>query len=402
MEKSKGKKIIKGIFITFLVLVLVGGIGGGLWYLVEQKSHANTAGTADTAGAGSVEVMAQGEPRESADGAEPAENEGKGGTLKESESADTPESAIVESKETSESRETLESGETSESEEALESGEISESKETVESEEDVKESVETENDAETDTAETEDAKMQDAESESGSIESAESADSQENDNDESLWVSSNTRSFRAPNQMTGYERIMQDYGLPQDQGPAIEACFERLVFEGTNKDKVDWLNNQILALEDAYKAQVEAADLPMKQQELAEAGFSGALQYVPKTVESVYYGEGENISISYSWCWYEDGIENQCWDTLNVNLDTRKNIPLQEVLGVTLEEVKEQVITAVQEQCGVSRNRVKDIIYGMETFSYYFDADAVILCFDSYELGLAASSQQVVLPRNNP
>ena len=171
-----------------------------------------------------------------------------------------------------------------------------------------------------------------------------------------------------------------------------------MTFAGTNTDRTNWLNNQIQKLEDAYQKQVEDANLSAKQQELAEAGFSGILTYSPKTAESVYY-EGGVVSIAYQSVWYEDGIKHQSWDTLNVDTSTRKSIPLQDVLEMSLEETHETIIQALQSQYGVSRNRIKDIIQDKTEFSYYYDKDSLVVCFDSYELGLPNAEQQIILDR---
>lgn len=371
---NKGKKFIKGVLITLAVLVIVAAIGVLLWYVAKQNDKLPTIFT----GGQVVQTSAEAE----------------------SESAPETEESV----ETAESEETRQETETVQQTQGTE---IREAAETTPQETAV---IETEESAETATMETtvsgnevltvsgnEIAAVDHADN---NIEetSEENTASEESAEDISLWVSTAGGSIAKANEITGYDVEWDDFGLEEDQGPAITAKFEKLIFTGTNADRTNWLNNQIQKLEDAYRKQVEDASLSEKQQELAEAGFSGTLTYSPKTAEQVYF-EGSVASIVYQSVWYEDGIRHQCWDTLNVDTSTRKSIPLQDVLGMSLEETQEIIIQALQSQYGVSRNRVKDIIQDKTEFSYYYDKTAIQVCFDSYELGLPDAEQMISMSR---
>ena len=367
---NKGKKFLKGLLITLAVLVIVAAIGVLLWYVAKQNDKLPTIFT----GGQVVQTSA------------------------EAESESAPE--------TEESVETSESEETRQETETVQEPQVMETLETVETETAV---IETEESAETATMETTVSGNEvltvsgneiAAANHSNNIEETteETIASEEFAEDASLWVSTAGGTTTKTNEITGYEVEMDDFGLAEDQGPAITAEFARLTFAGTNTDRTNWLNNQIQKLEDAYQKQVEDANLSAKQQELAEAGFSGILTYSPKTAESVYY-EGGVVSIAYQSVWYEDGIKHQSWDTLNVDTSTRKSIPLQDVLEMSLEETHETIIQALQSQYGVSRNRIKDIIQDKTEFSYYYDKDSLVVCFDSYELGLPNAEQQIILDR---
>lgn len=371
---NKGKKFIKGVLITLAVLVIVAAIGVLLWYVAKQNDKLPTIFT----GGQVVQTSAEAE----------------------SESAPETEESV----ETAESEETRQETETVQQTQGTE---IREAAETTPQETAV---IETEESAETATMETtvsgnevltvsgnEIAAVDHADN---NIEetSEENTASEESAEDISLWVSTAGGSIAKANEITGYDVEWDDFGLEEDQGPAITAKFEKLIFTGTNADRTNWLNNQIQKLEDAYRKQVEDASLSEKQQELAEAGFSGTLTYSPKTAEQVYF-EGSVASIVYQSVWYEDGIRHQCWDTLNVDTSTRKSIPLQDVLGMSLEETQETIIQTLQSQYGVSRNRVKDIIQDKTEFSYYYDETAIQVCFDSYELGLPDAEQMISMSR---
>lgn len=371
---NKGKKFIKGVLITLAVLVIVAAIGVLLWYVAKQNDKLPTIFT----GGQVVQTSA------------------------EAESESAPE--------TEESVETAESEETRQETETVQETQGTEVRETAETTPQETTVIETEESAEAATMETtvsgnevltvsgnEIAAVDHADNKIEET-SEENTASEESAEDISLWVSTAGGSIAKANEITGYDVEWDDFGLEEDQGPAITAKFEKLIFTGTNADRTNWLNNQIQKLEDAYRKQVEDASLSEKQQELAEAGFSGTLTYSPKTAEQVYF-EGSVASIVYQSVWYEDGIRHQCWDTLNVDTSTRKSIPLQDVLGMSLEETQETIIQTLQSQYGVSRNRVKDIIQDKTEFSYYYDETAIQVCFDSYELGLPDAEQMISMSR---
>ena len=371
---NKGKKVLKGVLITLAVLVIVAAIGVLLWYVAKQNDKLPTIFT----GGQVVQTSA------------------------ETESESAPE--------TEESVETAESEETRQETETVQQTQGTEVRETAETTPQETAVIETEESAEAATMETtvsgnevltvsgnEIAAVDHADNKIEET-SGENTASEESAEDSSLWVSTAGDSIAKANEITGYDVEWDDFGLEEDQGPAITAKFEKLIFTGTNADRTNWLNNQIQKLEDAYRKQVEDASLSEKQQELAEAGFSGTLTYSPKTAEQVYF-EGSVASIVYQSVWYEDGIRHQCWDTLNVDTSTRKSIPLQDVLGMSLEETQEIIIQALQSQYGVSRNRVKDIIQDKTEFSYYYDETAIQVCFDSYELGLPDAEQMISMSR---
>ena len=367
---NKGKKFLKGLLITLAVLVIVAAIGVLLWYVAKQNDKLPTIFTGGQAVQTSAEAETESAP------------------------------------ETMESMETTESEETRQETETAQETQVMETLETVETETAV---IETEESAETAAMEntvsgnevlTVSGNEIAAANHSNNIEETteETTASEESAEDVSLWVSTAGGSIAKTNEITGYDVERDDFGLAEDQGPAIVAEFEKLTFAGTNADRTNWLNNQIQKLEDAYQKQVEDANLSEKQQELAEAGFSGTLTYSPKTAEFVHY-EGSIVSIAYESVWYEDGIRHQSWDTLNVDTSTRKSVPLQDVLGMSLEETQETMIRALQSQYGVSRNRVKDIIQGKTEFSYYYDEATIQVCFDSYELGLPDAEQMISMSR---
>lgn len=374
---NKGKKFIKGVLITLAVIVIVAAIGVLLWYVAKQNDKLPTIFTGGQVVQTSAEAESESAPEteESVETAESEEARQETETVQQTQATEVRETAETTSEETAETAviETEESAETVTMETTVSGNEVL----TVSGNE-----IAAVDHADNNIEET----------------SEENTASEESAEDISLWVSTAGGSIAKANEITGYDVEWDDFGLEEDQGPAITAKFEKLIFTGTNADRTNWLNNQIQKLEDAYRKQVEDASLSEKQQELAEAGFSGTLTYSPKTAEQVYF-EGSVASIVYQSVWYEDGIRHQCWDTLNVDTSTRKSIPLQDVLGMSLEETQEIIIQTLQSQYGVSRNRVKDIIQDKTEFSYYYDETAIQVCFDSYELGLPDAEQMISMSR---
>lgn len=374
---NKGKKFIKGVLITLAVLVIVAAIGVLLWYVAKQNDKLPTIFTGGQVVQTSAEAESESAPEteESVETAESEETRQQTETVQQTQATEVRETAETTSEETAETAviETEESAETVTMETTVSGNEVL----TVSGNE-----IAAVDHADNNIEET----------------SEENTASEESAEDISLWVSTAGGSIAKANEITGYDVEWDDFGLEEDQGPAITAKFEKLIFTGTNADRTNWLNNQIQKLEDAYRKQVEDASLSEKQQELAEAGFSGTLAYSPKTAEQVYF-EGSVASIVYQSVWYEDGIRHQCWDTLNVDTSTRKSIPLQDVLGMSLEETQETIIQTLQSQYGVSRNRVKNIIQDKTEFSYYYDDTTIQVCFDSYELGLPDAEQMISMSR---
>ncbi len=374
---NKGKKFIKGVLITLAVLVIVAAIGILLWYVAKQNDKLPTIFTGGQGVQTSAEAESESAPEteESVETAESEETRQETETVQQTQGTEVRETAETTPEETAETAviETEESAETATMETTVSGNEVL----TVSGNE-----IAAVDHADNNIEET----------------SEENTASEESAEDISLWVSTAGGSIAKANEITGYDVEWDDFGLEEDQGPAITAKFEKLIFTGTNADRTNWLNNQIQKLEDAYRKQVEDASLSEKQQELAEAGFSGTLTYSPKTAEQVYF-EGSVASIVYQSVWYEDGIRHQCWDTLNVDTSTRKSIPLQDVLGMSLEETQEIIIQTLQSQYGVSRNRIKDIIQDKTEFSYYYDETAIQVCFDSYELGLPDAEQMISMSR---
>ena len=371
---NKGKKFIKGVLITLAVLVIVAAIGVLLWYVAKQNDKLPTIFTGGQVVQTSAEAESESAP-ETEETAESEETRQETETVQQTQATEVRETSETTPEETAETAviETEESAETATMETTVSGNEVL----TVSGNE-----IAAVDHADNNIEET----------------SEENTASEESAEDISLWVSTAGGSIAKANEITGYDVEWDDFGLEEDQGPAITAKFEKLIFTGTNADRTNWLNNQIQKLEDAYRKQVEDASLSEKQQELAEAGFSGTLTYSPKTAGQVYF-EGSVASIVYQSVWYEDGIRHQCWDTLNVDTSTRKSIPLQDVLGMSLEETQETIIQTLQSQYGVSRNRVKDIIQDKTEFSYYYDETAIQVCFDSYELGLPDAEQMISMSR---
>lgn len=373
---NKGKKFLKGLLITLAVLVIVAAIGVLLWYVAKQNDKLPTIFTGGQAVQTSAGTESESVPEteESVETAEGEETRQETETAQETQTVEVQETAETTTEETAETAviETEESAETATMETTVSGNEVL----TISGNE-IAAADNANNIEET---------------------SEETTVNEESAEDVSLWVSTSGGVTAKTNEITGYDVEWDDFGLEEDQGPAITAEFEKLIFTGTNADRTNWLNNQIQKLEDAYQKQVEDANLSEKQQELAEAGFSGTLTYSPKTAEFVHY-EGSIVSIAYQSVWYEDGIRHQSWDTLNVDTSTRKSVPLQDVLGMSLEETQEAVIQALQSQYGVSRNRVKDIVQGKTEFSYFYDEATIQVYFDSYELGLPDAEQVISMSR---
>ena len=232
---NKGKKFIKGVLITLAVLVIVAAIGVLLWYVAKQNDKLPTIFTGGQVVQTSAEAESESAPdtEESVETAESEETRQETETVQETQATEVRETAETTPQETA-VIETEESAEAATMETTVSGNEVL----TVSGNE-----IAAVDHADNNIEET----------------SGENTASEESAEDISLWVSTAGGSIAKANEITGYDVEWDDFGLEEDQGPAITAKFEKLIFTGTNADRTNWLNNQVQKLEDAYRKQVEDA-----------------------------------------------------------------------------------------------------------------------------------------------
>ena len=198
------------------------------------------------------------------------------------------------------------------------------------------------------------------------------------------------------NKITGYRKQKDDFSASRD-GATVNAFFERVTFEGNDETGIDWLNQQIIDLENSYKDNLDPVEEELVN--LLESPYGETeWDYEPHSVESVYYNEAGDVSVGYGWYWYMGGVSNSGWQSVNCNLYTRKIYSLADVLGVDWETARRQVRQALIDQAGFEEGYVE-----IEKIPYnpvfYFDENTVTVCFESYSLDQGPGGVQVTLPR---
>lgn len=150
--------------------------------------------------------------------------------------------------------------------------------------------------------------------------------------------------YRASYRITGYTTEKDDFSVSAND-KTIHAYFEKIIFEGAQSQRIDWLNRQVEALEASYQA--DLGDLEEELQDLQDFS-DNEWYYQPMDIYSVYYDENGNISIGYIWHWYMGGVTSTGWSCLNYDLKSQTELSLWEVLGVNyntaLQMVKEALL----------------------------------------------------------
>ncbi len=198
------------------------------------------------------------------------------------------------------------------------------------------------------------------------------------------------------NKITGYRKQKDDFSASRD-GATVNAFFERVIFEGNNETGINWLNQQIIDLENSYKDNLDPVEEELDN--LLESPYEETeWDYEPHSVESVYYNEAGDVSVGYGWYWYMGGVSNSGWQSVNCNVYTRKIYSFADILGVDWETARRQLRRALIDQAGFEEEYldIEKIPYNPV---FYFDEDTVTVCFESYSLDQGPGGMQVTLPR---
>lgn len=198
------------------------------------------------------------------------------------------------------------------------------------------------------------------------------------------------------NHITDFKKQKDDFSASRD-GATVNAFFERIIFEGNDETGINWLNQQIVDLENSYKDNLDPVEEELDN--LLESPYGETeWDYEPHSVESVYYNEAGDVSVGYGWYWYMGGVSNSGWQSVNCNLYTRKVYSFADVLGVDWETARRQVRQALIDQAGFEEEYldIEKIPYNPV---FYFDEDSVTVCFESYSLDQGPGGVQVTLSR---
>lgn len=186
--------------------------------------------------------------------------------------------------------------------------------------------------------------------------------------------------YRKSYQITGYATQRDDFSVSAD-GRTIHAYFDRIIFQGTEASRVDWLNRQVEALEASYRADLSELDDLLRG--LQASDWDEEWYYQPMTIESVYHDADGTVSICYGWYWYLGGVVNTGWNCLNYDLESQTELPLWEALGVdhdtALRMVRQALLTEFGDVLGQDLERMN--LYGLD---FYVTKDQVVIVVNPY------------------
>lgn len=120
-------------------------------------------------------------------------------------------------------------------------------------------------------------------------------------------------------------------------------------------------------------------------------------QYYYKTTCKVTYNKNNVISVAMTWKWYAGGACNEGSYGFNYNLETGKKLGYKDVISGN---AKTKILEAVKkylEKNAPNNTTTYDIVRNMKSFKFYFKANKVYICFESYELDLGASAHKIVV-----
>lgn len=201
--------------------------------------------------------------------------------------------------------------------------------------------------------------------------------------------------YRASCRITGYTTEKDDFSVSANE-KTIHAYFDRIIFEGAQPQRIDWLNRQVEALEASYQA-----DLGYLEEELQELqDFSDDEWYhQPMDIYSVYYDENGNVSIGYIWYWYMGGVTSTGWSCLNYDLESQTELSLCEILGMDYDTAFQVVKEALLlEYDYMSEEALEELnLYDLE---FCVTEDQVLVVANPYTFnGQGCMSFRVTLPR---
>lgn len=202
--------------------------------------------------------------------------------------------------------------------------------------------------------------------------------------------------YRASYRITGYTTEKDDFSVSANE-KTIHAYFEKIIFEGAQSQRIDWLNRQVEALEASYQA--ELVDLEEELQRLQDFG-DDEWYYQPMDIYSVYYDENGNVSIGYGWYWYLGGVTSTGWSCLNYDLESQTELSLWEVLGVDYDTALQMVRDAMLAEFGDVLEDLDRQIKGLYQFDFCFTEDQVSILVNPYTFnGQGCIGLWVAMPR---
>lgn len=221
-----------------------------------------------------------------------------------------------------------------------------------------------------------------------------SAGDEEYETPASASISSETEDDEIIAGIEAYKIVMNDVSA-EDENHKVLAYVELPRFIG-EADSVDEVNAMLQKIDDDYCKEYEKdakewlatmKDYPEKEE------FQDNTIHAPR----VFWDADGNISVGMISGWYMGGVYNCNYSAINYNHITKKFVTIEEVLGISRQEVDELILSQIGDKWdGVDLEALNNI----EAYDFCFDEKYVYVGFDSYTFSEWADYYQIiVIPR---
>lgn len=210
--------------------------------------------------------------------------------------------------------------------------------------------------------------------------------------EDGAWITNTAANRRFA--VTGCSTIRDDFSRSTRNGRALYCYFDRVVFEGTDNNRIQWLNTQVENVEAQFKEEY----LPLLQDYLSKLqnnSYNETYYIFPHQIAHVY-SDDTYVSIGWECDWYAGGVDDCGYIGLNLNTATQSHVSLTDVLGAN---AYDKIVDAVDRQ-GYSGVKLRITRNMLDEIHFYFDADAVYFSLDpGLFFGFTGGAEIIRIPR---
>ncbi len=197
--------------------------------------------------------------------------------------------------------------------------------------------------------------------------------------------------YKQRNCVTGYTTETTEESVTAADGKDVTFSFEKVILKGENAQKIAALNGRIEKIEQNFQAHLEEARTLAKTMDADQLGGEQVTPY------SVYYDGDGNVSIAYHFVEPGDNLTIGKWTIINTNLQQASDQTLFGIVDGGWQYIQDAIKDNVSSN--VDGSLAENAIEGAYDYKFFYDADRVYVCFDSYELDGSANEAVVELVR---
>ena len=206
--------------------------------------------------------------------------------------------------------------------------------------------------------------------------------------------------------LTGYLIQRNDHSIAntEELGGIINYCDHVSFKDQGDGTLAAWLNEQAENAVSKYDGDAVLKSLKEEYEGKAERPYPEEV-YIFQPLDCVtVYAEGACVSVGFEWDWYMGGVHNAGGFGLNCNLEEKREITLEELLGKDADEVRSMVAqgisNAVQmEDNEVFKTKIDKYLSDYGKYAFWFDQNTVYVMFESYSLDMGGGAILVELAR---